>query len=140
VTGRLNAGQSGSVLASFRHLDNLLVEAVRILREAGGGAPFSQHVPDAAPDQVERMEEAVEHFQQTLLKVLDDWQVERPATGISALHAARVNVLYADLALEDLRPRGLKSYGAVAEETAAALDEAVDELRELLHQMTEILG
>jgi hypothetical protein len=137
---RLNPAQHNSVLASFRHLDGLLVEAVRILREDGDEELFTQHVADAAPDQVRGLEDSIRDFRLTLLRVLDDWGIDRPNPRTSALHAARVNLRYAEMALEDLRPRALRGYGEVAPQAADEIEGVVAELRELLRHMRELLS
>lgn len=137
---RLNPAQHNSVLASFRHLDDLLVEAVRILHGADDEALFAEHVADAAPVQVQALEDSIRSFRLTLLRVLDDWGIERPNPRRSALHAARVNLRYAEMALEDLRPRALRGYGAVTPQVAEESEGVVAELRELLRHMRELLG
>ena len=136
----LNPAQRNSVLASARHLDDLLVEALRILREPRGDAPFSRHVPDAAPVQVRVIEDSIGRFRGALLRVLDELGVERPAPRMSARHSARVHLLYAEVALEELRPGRLRGYGRVAPEAASEIEGAVAELRVLVRRMSELLG
>ncbi len=137
---RLNPSQRTSVLASFRHLDNLLADSLRVLREADEEAPFVRHVSDAGPDQVRDIEDSIRRFRQTLLRVLESFGIDVPPPRTSALHAARVNLLYAEVALEELRPSRLRGYGEVAPEAAVELEEVVQELRELLRDMAEKLG
>ena len=86
------------------------------------------------------VEDAVQSFRQTLIQVLDRFGIEPPSPRTSALHAARVNLLYAEVALEELRPPRLRGYGEVAPEAAVDLEEVVEELRGLLRAMAEKLG
>jgi hypothetical protein len=137
---RLTSAQRNSVLASARHLDNLLVEGLHILRQSGSEALFPQYLPDAAPTQVRRIEDSVQRFRSALVQALDDFGIDRPTPRTSALHAARVNLVYAEVALEDLSPARLRGYGEVTPEAAVALEGVVVELRALLRQMMEVLG
>lgn len=136
---RLSPAQRHSVLVSVRHLDDLLVEAVRILRESRDGAPFARHLPDSTPLQVRALEGSVGGFREALLRVLDKFGIERPVPRTSALHAARIHVRFAEVALDDLLPPRLRGYGAVAPEAAAELEGVVAELRVLLRRMSELL-
>jgi hypothetical protein len=135
----LITSQNSSVLATCRHLDRLLSEAVRALREAGGESPFTEHAADATAVEAQAFEDAVARVRQALVRALDGWEIERPAPRSGALWAARVNVLYAEVALEELRPRALRGYGPVAPSAAEQLEATVAELRASLHQMLELL-
>lgn len=137
---RLSSAQRGSVLASVRHLDDLLGETLRILRESGSETPFARHVPDATPVQVRVIEDSVGRFRGLLVRFLDDFGIERPASKTSALEAARVHLMFAETALEDLLPPRLRGYGVVAPEAGAELEGVVAELRALLRRMNELLG
>jgi len=128
------------VLASARHLDGLLEEALRILRASGGDSPFSEHVPDAAPTQVREVEDSIERFRATLLRILDELGVGRPEPRTGARQAAGVHLLYAQVSLEDLRPERLRGYGQVAPAAVPALEGAVAQLRVLLNRISAQLG
>jgi hypothetical protein len=137
---RLTSAQRKSVLATARHLDNLLVEGLRILRESGSEALFPQYVRDAAPSEARRIEDSIRQFRSVLVQALDEFGIDRPTARTSALHAARVNLVYAEVALEDLSPARLRGYGKVTPEAAVALEGLVADLRALLRQMMEVLG
>ena len=67
----LSSFQRASVLASSRHLDHLLADAVRILGEAGQDSPFAEYVADATPVQVRVIEDSVARFRRAVLTALD---------------------------------------------------------------------
>ncbi|HVO68356.1 MAG TPA: hypothetical protein VMT12_17910, partial [Syntrophales bacterium] len=59
--------------------------------------------------------------------------------GISAVDAIRTAIHFADIAMEEKRPKYMRGYGELTDVAATELNEIVSEMQELLKRMNYLL-
>jgi GTP-binding protein EngB required for normal cell division len=137
---RLNANHKARLTATFRHLDELLSQALRNLDEVEARSPFSEHILDTTPVQRKVAADYVGHVRATMLTILERLQMPRPQPHVSSIWAARTALVSAEIAVEELKPRYMRGYGELSPTASADLDRVVAELLELLRRTSSYLA
>ena len=135
----LNDSQKLHLQTGLAHIDALLSEAVRILSAAETRTPFSKYVPDATPVQQKVAADYASKLRAATATALKAFRIDLPARNVSALWAARTNVVAARITLAELGPRHMRGYGELSTQGAADLSALVSQLMELLEQMDSYL-
>jgi GTP-binding protein EngB required for normal cell division len=136
----LNESQRRHLLATLRHADRALADAAARLAAGASAGPFQDHVPDASPVQAKVTGDSLARFREALGKALALYGLAPPRPTVGAVWSARAALLSAEIALEDLAPRGMRGYGELSAEAAAALDGTVAELKTLVQRMARYLA
>ncbi|MFQ5678794.1 MAG: hypothetical protein ACE5HP_04980 [Gemmatimonadota bacterium] len=126
--GQLNAAQAKRVLAIFRHVDRILEEVRQHAR--GEASPLRGHRADLAPEEREELLAAVARIRSRITSGLEGLGVNLPEQGVSSRHAIEASLSFARIALAELTGGGLRRYGALDGEAAAALAGLASELEE----------
>ena len=135
----LNPFQQNRLLASFRHVDRLLSEIESIM----GSEPqplFPRYVADVSLDQRQVIGKLLGDIRRSMASALGRQDMPVPEPPISALHAIRTNLDYADIAAEEMGPRYMKGYGDVSEAARPYLEQIVGELQALIRTLVRYLG
>lgn len=136
----LNASQQQRLVVTCQYVDRLLGELDGAFAEAQSGSPFARYVDDLVPAERRLVRDYVARLRAQLLRVLDG-QGLSPAPRRTGLRwALLTHLAYVDVAIEELKPRYMRGYGAVAPEAAAALDGIVEELHATIAQLSRLLS
>jgi hypothetical protein len=136
----LNPFQQRRLLLSFQHIDTLLAEVEGLLAPANEKALFPAYVPDLPASARQRLEEAISGVRARMREILAGENLASGAPEIAVSHAIQSRLSFAEVTLEDLRPRAMRGYGEVSEVGAAMLERLVKELRPILKEMSAMLA
>jgi hypothetical protein len=100
----MNIDEQRWLVATFAHIESLLVEALDILASPVDRSYFTQYTPDASPAQREVIEDHVRRVRDTMSCVMTDLQISRPPPICGLIWAVRSNVLMSLVSLEELGP------------------------------------
>ncbi|MGH8226267.1 MAG: hypothetical protein ACRER1_08975 [Gammaproteobacteria bacterium] len=135
---RLSAAQARHVLATFRHVEELLERALRPLAETDAGSLAAAH-NDFSAAQAAALREAIAAVRVELdagVAVLDLPNSSQP---VSARWAAATATRLALIALAELDARHLAAYGEVTAEAASRVAQVRERLEEKLETLRRIL-
>src|SRR5271157_3867555 len=96
----LSANHQRHLLSTFRYLDQVLDDAEHIM--ASARSAFPRYVADLTPVQSKVLAEYFGRFRETLLGWVSAFGMAAGGKEISALHALRVQLIAAEIALGDL--------------------------------------
>src|SRR5437667_10311539 len=122
----LNPHQRSHLLTGLQHVDRLLADIEQILAAGETDCAFPRYVPDVGGRERELLTSTIPTIRRYLIPALERQGIPRPQPRISSTHAVRTNLEYAEMAVEELRPRHMKGYGAVPEAAAPQLERMVD--------------
>lgn len=135
---RLSAAQARHVLATFRHVEELLDRVLRALTEEDSKA-LAPARNDFSAAQAETLREAVEAVRSELATGEEVLGLSRSNRPVSARWTAATTVRLALIALAELDARHLAAYGEVTEEIAAPVVRVRAHLEEKLERLRRIL-
>jgi len=124
----MNDNHQRHLLVTFRHIDNLLSEAERVLATAGSASPFAECTQDSTPVQRKVIHDYLQRVREAMAHAMADLSLPRPAPICGALWAARGHISFASIAVAEMEPQGMRGYGALSEADAKAIDGVVAEL------------
>ncbi len=134
----LNAAQARHVLATFRHVEELLERALRPLTETDAGSPTVTH-NDFSAVQAAALREAIAAVRAELDAGVHTLDFPMPSQSVSERWAAVTATRLALIALAELDMRHLAAYGEVTEEAAAPVVRVRKRLEEKLETLQGIL-
>jgi GTP-binding protein EngB required for normal cell division len=135
----MNENHQRHLLVTLRHLDHLLAGAEHALATAGSTSPFAEYTQDSTPVQRQVVHDHLERVRATLLRVLADLELPRPAPVCGALWAARGQITFASIAIAEMEPKRLRGYGALSETDTRKVERAVAELNAALEPLSAFL-
>lgn len=127
------------LLSRFRHIDELLDDALRALEPARDARLFSEHSPDATPAQRKILADYFAQVRFTLERFMQAQRIEDTARPISGLWALRTALVFAQTAVVELRPSYMQGYGHLDADAACACERLVAELTALLRRVSDYL-
>ncbi|NWG31528.1 MAG: dynamin family protein, partial [Rhodocyclaceae bacterium] len=136
----MNESQLRHLVVSFRHIDELLGEAVRNLSAEADASPFARYTQDASPVQRKVVADHVAGIRRAMARIMDEVGAPRPAPVSGALWAAQSQVAAARIAIDELRPRVMRGYGALSDADAVRLDGIAAELDAALERLLAYLA
>lgn len=110
----LNENQKRYFLFTFQEVDRLLTEVEQILQSAHSSCFFSRYLWDITPDQEKAIIRQIVGFREQIGRTLHEQQIPPGMPLLSARRALLTVILFADLAIEDLKPKKLKGCGEVS--------------------------
>ncbi|MFQ5743451.1 MAG: dynamin family protein [Acidobacteriota bacterium] len=131
----LNENHQRYILAKFKYVDKLLSAARETLAPESAASPFQEYVPDASPAQCRAIDEHLQQLQKQMAAILKELAIVLPTARSGALHRFRTSLQFAQIAIEELKPRHLRGYGAIAEEDSRQLERISQLLQENLRRM-----
>lgn len=136
----MNENHQCHLLSTFQHVDNLLPEAEHILISASSPSPFQEHTQDSTPVQRKVTHDYILQVRETMRRVLEELEIptKRPVSG--AIWAARSRVLFAVIAIADIRPKPMRGYGELSESDEAMMSQIVAELNAALSRLGTYLA
>jgi GTP-binding protein EngB required for normal cell division len=135
-----NDNHKRTLRSRFEYVDGLLGEAVRFLDAAQPPSPFSDHVPDASPVQQKVISDYAARLRGEMRRFMENHGIDLPRPHVSSVWSARTTLNFAEIAIEELKPRYMRGYGGLPEEAAHELNLLVTQLADLLHRMEGFLA
>jgi GTP-binding protein EngB required for normal cell division len=136
----LNEAQQRHLLASLQYVDKLLCEIESVLTAAQSKSAFPKYRLDLTPAQARVVSDYIARLRAQMLRALRSLGIEPPEPQLGALHSIRVTLGFADIALEECRPKRMKGYGPMPADRAAELEGMVDELQSLVARLDAYLA
>ena len=137
---RLGGNHRRHVLSTFRYVDELLAKAEQTLVAGDTGSPFPEYVADATDLQVRVSRDYIRTVRETLRRALERLDIEVPPAQIGATWAARSALMFAQIAIDELRPKRMRGYGELLEGASREMDGIAAELYRLLEKVSAYLA
>jgi hypothetical protein len=128
------------LLTTFRHVDELVSQAVARLEPEASASPLCEFVPDANPDQHRVATECLERMRSLMGGFLASHSIPAPQRNVSALWAAHSACLHARLSVEELRAGSMRGCGKLSPEAERELETLVAGLSEVLQRLSDSLA
>jgi hypothetical protein len=128
------------LLTTFRHVDELVSQAVSRLDTAANAPPLSEFLPDGTPDQQKLAAGCLDELREAMRRFLYSHQIPLPERRVSALWAAHSACLHAQLSVEELRPSSMRGCGKLTPEAERELETLVAGLSEVLQKLSDFLA
>jgi len=136
----LKENHKRSLLIGFRYVDDLLSDIERIMATSmDPQSPFEQYVADIRPAQQKIIAAEIAHIRIVMCRILESKGINVKHPGISAVNAVRTAIHFADIAMEEKRPKYMRGYGALTEKATVELNEIVSDIQELFRQMNSLV-
>ncbi|MEO6965595.1 MAG: dynamin family protein [Acidobacteriaceae bacterium] len=137
--GELNENQQRRLLISCQYIDKLLSDIDDTLHQATSQSPFPRHIVDVSPAQIRVLDDYIRRIRSQLVRTIAWQRMEPNPPDIPTTRAVLSHLTFVDIAIEELRPKYMKGYGAVPEDAVDELNGVVHELRSLADGMQHYL-
>jgi len=136
----LNENHKRTLLIGFRYVDDLLSDIERIMATSmDPQSPFEKYVADIRPAQQKIIAADIAHIRIVMCRILESKGINVKHPGMSALSAIRTAIHFADIAMEEKRPKYMRGYGELTEEAVRELNEVASQMQKLLKQILKAL-
>ena len=136
----LNENHKRTLLIGFRYVDDLLSDIERIMATSmDPQSPFEKYVADIRPAQQKIIAADIAHIRIVMCRILESKGINVKHPGMSALSAIRTAIHFADIAMEEKRPKYMRGYGELTEEAVRELNEVASQMQKLLKQIHKAL-
>jgi small GTP-binding protein len=136
----LNENHKRRLEITFQHVDQLLSEAEQVLRIGSSKSPFKRYIPDENPLQTKVLHDYIVWLQEEMVRSLQHLDIDISSPTIGALKAFGTSVLFADIALEEIKPGYMCGYGFLSDEDSRELERMSCDLQRVLKQMSDYLN
>ena len=125
----LNPFQRRHLLTSCQYADKLLSEIEAVLVASQSKSPFPKFKPDISPAQAKVVQDYIARMRAQIVRILENQGIPVPAPMFGSVHSIRVTLGFVDMAFDEVRPKRMAGYGAVAPGVATELSGLVDEMQ-----------
>jgi len=137
--GELSEAQQRHLISTCKYIDSLLCNMEHALHTATSESPFPRYAADVTAEQARVIEGYICSLRSQLLRTLD-WQNLKPEPPeIPVTQSIATNLAFIEIAIEEIKPRHLRGYGAVPADTVDALNGEIHELLSLVKSMKNYL-
>jgi hypothetical protein len=123
------------LLTTFRHVDELISQAVTRLEPNSAASALSEFVLDASPEQHKGALQGLERLRALMGRFLERHQISVPKRNVSALWAAHTACLHAKLSVEELRASSMRGCGQLTPEAERELEALATHLADILQDI-----
>jgi hypothetical protein len=127
------------LLTTFRHVDELVSQAVARLEPASSDSPLSEFVRDGQAAQYQAAA-FLNGLRERMGRFLADHQIPVPKRNVSALWAAHTACQHARLSVEELRASPMRGCGKLTPAAERELETLADGLSSVLQRMSDLLA
>ena len=131
----MNENHKRRILSSLEHMDKLLEDSLMAMAPASRSL-FSRFTPDVSPAQAHWIESYVEKIREQMPRLLARFELQPGQKTTLASGALRTNLIYLDIALEELYPERMRGYGKMGPQAAKDLTWTLNEIRRLVSLLT----
>jgi hypothetical protein len=123
-----------------QHLDHLLADIERSFDEARGNSPFRRYVADVAPAEQRLFGNYAGRLRTQLVRILGEQGLSPTPRAIGLRHSMLTSLTFFDIAVTELEPRYMSSYGDLEPAAAASLSGITEELHSTGKQLKAYLA
>jgi hypothetical protein len=138
--GLLHPNHERRLLTTFRHVDELVSQAVARLQPTSSESPLSEFLLDATPQQHQAAAECLDRLRELMGRFLTSHQIVASNRNVSALWAAQSACMHARLSVEELRAGSMRSCGKVTPEAEKELETLATELSDILQKLSDAVA
>jgi GTP-binding protein EngB required for normal cell division len=131
----LNSNHERRLSVTCRYIDKLLAEIETSVNVAASKLAFPHYASDLSPAQRRVIEDYISRIRAQLVRVLDGQGIERPRADIPVSRSLHANLVFIDIAAEELKPEYMRGYGEVPPAAAVELNGIAAELQGLVRQL-----
>ena len=136
----LNSFQKRHLQSICEYVDGLLTDMESILAAAASQSPFQKYKNDVSPAQRKVVTDYLSRIRAQMIRVLESQDLLPDVNRFGAVHALRVTLVAAQVALQDLTPKTMRGYGQVPEGAIQELNGIVNELQGLAQKLSAYLS
>ncbi len=134
-----NENHRRRTLSTLRYLEQLLDDAERIMASAGTRAAFPKYVADVTPVRRKVVADHIARFRYALLEALPLLELGPRQPEISMRRAVGVQLISAEIALEELTGSAMRGYGPLSATAAATIEGVAADLGRRLQAIAAFL-
>lgn len=138
--GGLNESQQRRLMVTCQYVERMLGDLERAFIEAQSSSPLGRYANDLAPAEQRLVHDYIARIRTQLVRMLDGQGLSPGPRRFGLRHSLLTHLTFVDVAVEELKPRYMQGYGAVAADAAAALNGIVEELHGTIGQLTSALS
>ncbi|MDE2149461.1 MAG: dynamin family protein [Gammaproteobacteria bacterium] len=135
VTAPPDQAHAGALRRALEEIERLAADIENTLRAVD--TPLPRYAPDLTADQVQRLRDGLIELRARLGEALQRLGIEASPPQASARNAARVALGFVEIALREVEPGRLRSYGPLSDEAAAEIAGVQADLIHLLRRLRE---
>jgi hypothetical protein len=139
-TGSLNEPQARRPRVTCEHIDGLLGDIEDILNESSSKTAFPRYSSGITPAQGQAIEDHIERIRASLLGILDGQGISREQPPVPALRAIALTLVSIDIAVEELKPKYMRSFGPVTAAAGRDLNKIAGDLHSLVTDFDRYLA
>jgi hypothetical protein len=98
-------------------------------------SPFQQYVNDVSPDLRKIIENHCHLIRQAMCRILKEQDIDVGKPERSVLRRISTSIIFADMSIEELRPKYMRGYGKLSDEATDTMNAIATELQEFLNKM-----
>jgi GTP-binding protein EngB required for normal cell division len=136
----LNENQQRHLVVSCQYIDKLLVEVEQIVTGSSSRPVFPRHTATLTVLQKKVLGDYLARIRDRLLSVLDSQHLRPAPPHAQDVFAIRTTLTFVDNAIEELKPKYMRGFGAVPDALVPTIDGIVDELRTIVRKLSEYLA
>jgi hypothetical protein len=134
-SSELNEPQRRRLITSFQQMDRMLDDIERSFEEARCDSPFRRYRAEINAELENLVRGRLGHLRIRLAQILDARGLSPRAGLIDLKHSVRTTLTFLDIAVTEIEPRYMASYGSLAPTAVAALNEITAELHGTVRQL-----
>lgn len=134
----LNEHHKRRILSTFQHIDRLIEESLTELRP-DSRLLFPRLVQDLSSAQLHWIESYAQKIREQMGALIGRFEMEFEDQTTPASWMLRTNLVYLDIALEDLDPERMRGYGEMDQDAARDFAWTLNEIRRLVDQLSAYL-
>jgi GTP-binding protein EngB required for normal cell division len=135
----LTENHERGLLASIQYALKLIRDCEEILASADHPNPLTRYVGGLAAPQRRIAEDYLQRLRQQIIRFLDVAQIAPPEPRVTAVHAIQTLMIFIEDALEEMRARHLRGFGAVSAEAERLLDGEVSAMQAHVREIETFL-
>lgn len=136
----LNDYQKRRVRVTCQHIDGLLADAEEAFASLESQRPFPKYIADLSIEERRVVKSFFARIRASLVQVTEQQNVPPEPPEIPLSRVVRTALLFADVSVEELRPRHMKGYGAVPSEAAEQLLAIAQQLEDIVMEADKYLA
>ncbi|GEM_PF-7019683 len=133
----LNEAQARHVLATFRHIDDLMMRALRPL--AVTGDMLTGERGDFDPEEAREFTAAIDELHRRMELAAAALGLKSEIQPVTGHWAAKAALRLAGIALSELEPKRMQAYGEIRAEAAQKLKQQIELLQQALRDTEQTL-
>jgi hypothetical protein len=135
----MNDNHQRHLLASFHQIDDLLGKVSLILGAADSTSLFTEFTQDASPVQRQVIADYIRRVREVMSRTMTEMHLSRPLPSTGGLWAAQTQVMFAQIAVNEMEAKRMMGYGPLSDADKEKIDNIVAELYAALERLMSYL-